>query len=102
MMPAEGVFFRSWACIAAVPRRKAKGDSSIRVNRIGRRLFTLPVFDFSISKSGSRPERLDTVFEWLERGQFARNERPSDWRTARWLGVIGAAFIFYFSLGPSC
>src|SRR5262249_42591858 len=63
MMPAEGVFFRSWACITAVPRKKAKGDSSIRENRIGKRCFTLPSFDFSISESGSRPEGRDPAFE---------------------------------------
>jgi hypothetical protein len=102
MMPAEGVFFRSWACITAVPRKKAKGDSSIRVNRIGKRFLTLPAVDFSMSDSGSRGERLDGVFEWLERGHFERNERPCDWPAARWLVVTGAAFISYFSLARSC
>jgi hypothetical protein len=72
------------------------------VNRIGKRFFTLPSVDFSMSKSGSRPERLDAVFEWLDRGHFARSERPSDWRVTRWLDVMGAAFIFYFSLARSC
>jgi len=51
-----------------------------------------------MSKSGSRPERLDAVFEWLDRGHFARSERPLDWRVARWLDVMGVAFIFYFSV----
>src|SRR6516165_7402684 len=102
MMSAEGVFFRSWACITAVPRKKANGDSSIRLNRIGKRCFTLPLVDFSMSKSGSRPERLDAVFEWLERGHFARSARPSDLRAARSLDVVGAAFIFHLPLAGSC
>jgi len=55
-----------------------------------------------MSESGSRPDRLDAVFEWVERGHLERNERPSDWRVARWLVVMGAAFIFYFSLARSC
>jgi hypothetical protein len=51
-----------------------------------------------MSKSGSRPELLDAVFEWLDRGHFARNERPSDLRAARRLGVMGTAFIFLVSI----
>jgi hypothetical protein len=51
--------------------------------------------DFSMSKSGSRPERLDAMFECFERGHFARNKRPLDCRAARRLGVMGAAFIFF-------
>src|SRR5215831_6457067 len=102
MMPAEGVSFRSWACMRAVPRKKANGDSSIRVNRIGKRCFALPSFDLSISDSGSRAEGRDPMFEWLERGQFARNARPCDARAACWLVVPGAALIFYFSLERSC
>ena len=50
-----------------------------------------------MSESGSRRERLDAVFEWLERGHFARNERPCDWRATRWLVLMGAAFIFPIS-----
>jgi len=83
--------------MTAVPRKKANGDSSILVNRIGKRCFTLPSFDLSISDNGSRAEGRDPVFEWLERGQFARNERPCDWRAACWLVVPGAGFIFYFT-----
>ena len=96
-MPADGVFFKSCACTIAVPRKNVNGDSSILVNRIGKRCFTLPLFDSSMSESGSRSELLDAIFEWPERGHFARNERPSDCLATRWLCVTGAAFIFCFS-----
>src|SRR5262249_40946299 len=100
IIPDEGVFFRSWACTIAVPRKNANGDPSIRPNRIGKRCFTLTSFDFSMSESGSRPEG-DPIFEWLERGHFARKERHWAWRAARVLVVMGAAFIFCFSLARS-
>ena len=98
MMPAEGVFFRSWAWMAAVPRKNAKGDSIIRLNRTGNKRSTLPWFDFSISESGSRSVRFRTTVAWADRGHFDRKDRPSDCRAARWLtGFL--AFVFAMSLG---
>src|SRR5215472_11866508 len=84
--------------MTAVPRKNAKGDSSIRLNRTGNSFSTRPLFDFSISESGSRPNRRDGDFAWADRGHFERNDRPSDSRAARWLGGVLAFVLAIFTL----